>query len=122
MALALTPRVLQAAYDYLCETDPFRRWNLPDSEDVVFKVNKNPKVFGFYYLDHGGKHTIEASCKSIAHTETLMKLMSHEMIHLHLQITGWETKSTDPNVHNAAFRKFAAQACKHHGWDIKAFF
>ena len=122
MSLTLTPNMLAAAYDYLCETEPFSKWNLPDSEDVVFKVSKKQKEFGCYYLNADSKHTIEASCRSISHTETLMKLMSHEMIHLYLEKMGWESKSTDANTHNAAFRRFAAQVCRFHGFDQKAFY
>ena len=122
MSLPLSKEMLAAAYDFLCTTPPFSRWNLPDSEDVTFKVVKNHKIFGCYYLNLDKGHTIEASCSSVAHTETLMKLMAHEMIHLHLEKMGWESKSTNANVHNKAFRRFASQVCKYHGFDQKAFY
>jgi len=51
-----------------------------------------------------------------------MMFMSHEMIHLHLEATGMESRSGDANTHNMAFRKLAARVCKLHGFDPKAFY
>ena len=41
---------------------------------------------------------------------------------MRLEITGMESRSGGPNTHNIAFRKFAAQVCKIHGFDPKAFY
>ncbi len=121
MTLPLSPDTLAAAYDYLRTTPPFNRWNLPDSEDVLFSVVKTPRDYGWYQWD-GKRHTISASKASIGHTVTLMRLMAHEMIHLHLEETGMESKNRNNNTHNAAFRKIAATVCRVHGLDPKAFY
>lgn len=118
--LPLTPETVAAAYDFLLTCPPFNKWNLPDSEDVTFRVTKRRDVFARYIWD--GCHTIEASSASIGHTATLFEKVGHEAIHIHLRQTGMESRSNDPNVHKAAFRKCAAQACKIHGWDLKAFY
>lgn len=118
--LPLTAEVLAAAYDYLAATEPFCRWNLPDSEDVAFKVSKARDAFAKYHYD--GTHCIEVSAAAVGHTATLMQCMAHELIHLHLRLTGMESRSASQNVHNAPFRKLAATACKIHGWDLKAFY
>lgn len=118
--LPLTPEVLAAAYDYLCATPPFNRWNLPDSDDVTFRVIKSRKVFAQYVWD--GSHAIEVSSAMVGHTMTLMETMGHEMTHLYLRLTGMESKSNVPTVHNMAFRKLAAQVCGVHGFDPKAFY
>lgn len=120
MTLPLTSESLAAAYDYLRTTPPFCRWNLPDSEDVVFKLSRRRKEAGRYQWD-GERHTITASIYGIGYTESLMRFMGHEMIHLYLERMGWESRAHSAEVHNAAFRKFAAQVCKHHGFDLKAF-
>jgi len=120
MCLTLTPEVLASAYGYLIATTPFSAWNLPDPEDVRFKVSKSRKAFAQYIWD-GDSHAIEVSASLVGHTETLMATMAHEIIHLHLRLTGMESRSRDPNVHNAAFRKLAAIACKVHGFDPKSF-
>jgi len=121
VSLILTPENLATAYDYLRSTQPFSRWNLPDSEDVVFRVGRAPRSFGWYQWD-GGRHTITASEKAIGHTSTLMLIMAHEMVHLHLEATGMESRTGDTSIHNAAFRKCAAQVCRFHGFDPKAFY
>jgi hypothetical protein len=121
MTLPLTTEMMAAGYDYLATTPPFSGWNLPDSEDVVFKLSRRPREFGRYQWD-GSRHTITASVKSIAHTSTLMQFMSHEMIHLYLEKMGWESVGGNEDTHNAAFRKFAVQVCKRHGYDPKAFY
>jgi len=118
--LPLTPEVLAAAYDYLAACEPFCKWNLPDSDDIKFRVIRSNKVFAQYVYDGG--HTIEVSSANVGHTKTLMETMAHELIHLHLRLTGMESKSSNPNVHNMPFRKLAAQACRVHGWDLKAFY
>jgi hypothetical protein len=75
MALPITPETIAAAYDYLTTTPPFSGWNLPDSEDVLFKLSRGEREFGFYRWD-GGHHTNTASVKAIGHTATLMRFMS----------------------------------------------
>lgn len=121
MTLPLTKEMLAAAYEYLCLTPPFVRWNLPESEDVKFSVGKLRGRFAEYQWD-GKCHTIKLASNAIAYTDTLMRMLAHEMIHAHLEQTGMESRAESADIHNAAFRKFAAQACKFHGWDPKAFF
>jgi hypothetical protein len=121
MTLPLTTEMMAAGYDYLATTPPFSGWNLPDAEDVVFKLSRGEREFGFYRWD-GERHTITASVKAIGYTVTLMRFLSHEMIHLYLEKMGWESVGGGPNTHNAAFRKFAVQVCKYHGFDPKAFY
>src|SRR5215475_4729604 len=36
--LHLTPEALENAYEYLRATLPFRRWNLPHADELVFRV------------------------------------------------------------------------------------
>jgi hypothetical protein len=123
MTLPLTAEMLACAYEYLRHTPPFSRWNLPEPEDIKFETSRHPKEAGRYIWDPNvKKHIIRASMRGIGHTESLMKFMAHEMIHLHLRIMKWESRAASEEVHNAAFRKFAAQACKWHGFDPKAFY
>lgn len=121
MALCLTPETLAAAYQYLCTTEPFKAWSLPDAEDVGFKVVRTRLKQAWYQWD-GERHTITASQGRIAQTTTLMQAVAHEMILLHLEEIGMESRSHSCDTHNAAFRVLAAQVCKAHGWDVKAFY
>lgn len=121
MTLPLKPETLAAAYEYLRSLPPFSAMKLPDSDDVEFWISKRDQEFGRYQWT-GERHRISMSEKSIGHSDTLFRYLSHEMIHLHLQAAGLESKSTSLNVHNTQFRKIAARVCKIHGFDPKAFY
>jgi hypothetical protein len=112
--------MLAAAYDFLCTTPPFRDWSLPDSEDVVFKVTRSRRWFARYRWD-GRRHTIEISVNAVAYSDTLLAKLSHEMIHLHLEELGMDARGTD-DTHSGAFRNLAAEVCKIHGFDPKAYY
>jgi hypothetical protein len=113
--MRLTAPILQAAYDFLRTTLPFRRWNLPPGEDVDFKVSKDHSAIGTYQIRDD--HTITISGARVCHTATLIVTMAHEMVHLAQVEDGSATRT----MHNAAFRRMAKLVCKHHGFDPKEF-
>lgn len=121
MTLPLTPDIMAAAYDLLRTTPPYRGWRLPDSDDVVFKVSRRHSEYARYQWN-GEHHVIEISQHGVGHMSTLLEKTGHEMIHMHLEIRGIESRAPSLNVHNSHFRRFAAQACRYHGWDPKAFY
>lgn len=115
--LPLSPETLAAAYDYIRTTPPFRRWNLPEPEDVRFVVVPNTKCFGWCKCDKGVRPIIAISSKMVEKTQELMETMAHEMIHLHEHhngVRGW-------GEHGKAFQAYAARVCKIHGFDPKTF-
>jgi len=116
MAITLTPDVLRAAYDYLSACRPFSEWNLPDSDDIVFKVAKCPRHYGWYDIAHG-RHMIFISRRCVTSGNCLLSTMAHEMLHLHQNLSGMESNDD----HNQAFIKLAAQICRVHGFDLKSF-
>lgn len=120
MTLPLTPATLEAAYEYLRTTPPFSSWSLPDGDEVKFSVVKSRKHFAHYRWD-GTHHTIAVSSNAVGLTATLIEKMGHEMIHLHLEEAGMESRGTE-NTHGVWFRKFAVEACAVHGWDVKGFY
>lgn len=120
-ALPLTPETLAAAYDYLATCEPFRGWSLPESDEILFKVVRTRQKQAWYQWD-GKRHTITVSQGRVGQTLTLLQAVAHEMIHLHLEESGMESKAHSCDTHNAAFRVLAAQACKVHGFDPKAFY
>lgn len=120
MPLPLSAEMLETCYEFLKTTPPFCRWNLPEGEDVKFRVGKQAAKFAEYQWD-GKQHSVAMSGAAIGHTTTLIEALAHEMIHMHLEERGWESRGSHA-THNAAFRKFAAQVCKHHGFDPKAFY
>lgn len=115
MTLRFTPETLQAAYAFLAETPPFDKWNLPDAEEIKFKVARNPNMHGWH--DHlGGKHTIAISRPCVGSTMNLIVTMAHEMVH----VREWQLKVRGVH-HGAAFKKLAHTVCKHHGFDHTMF-
>lgn len=116
MTLPLTPDTLRAAYEYLATTPPFNRWNMPDSEDVEFRVASSRRICG-WYRRVGGKHRITISSGTIGRTASLIETVAHEMIHLHQGDTCMENQAQ----HNAAFMKLAAKVCGVHGFDERLF-
>lgn len=112
---------MAAAFDYLRTTPPFHRWKLPSADQIKFKLSRSRVEYGNYQWS-GSQHVITASVHAIGHTMTLMQFMAHEIIHLHLELTGKESKRGGRNTHNAAFRKLADKVCKYHGFDLKAFY
>lgn len=121
MTLPLTPETLEAAYEYLRTTPPFSGWNLPEGEDVKFVVSKSDRDIAAYKWN-GKQHTICLSAKFIGHSDTLLVYLAHEMVHMHLEERGIESRNGGPDTHNMAYRKYAAQVCKFHGFDPKAFY
>lgn len=117
MTLALTTDTLRTAYEFLSTTPPFRDWNLPDGDDVRFRVVRNSREFAWHNVKDG-QHIIAVSERLVGHTSTLLMTMAHEIIHLHQAHCGMETPGND---HNEAFGLLAEDVCRHHGFDPKAF-
>lgn len=119
MSLKLTPEVLRQAYEFLDSTEPFVRWNLPDSHNIKFKVVRAPSRLGrFCYCTDGTELCIEISARNIGHTINLLTTMAHEMVHVYQMCVKMDKGTGE---HNAAFKKLAAQVCKSHGFDPKLF-
>lgn len=117
MSVLITRDALRAAYDFLCETPPFNKWNLPDSEDIEFKVAKDPSTMGWHTFD-GTKHVVVVSSATVGHTSNMIETLAHEMIHVHEAHSKACSRGAE---HSAAFRRWAAQVCRIHGFDPKAF-
>ena len=118
MSLPLTPQILEAAYEYLRACPPFDTWKLPPGEEIEFNVIGLSDREGHYTrYCRTEDHIIAVSQKRIGHTNSLMCVIAHELIHLKQAIDKTETK----NMHNADFRKWAGVVCHLHGWDERQF-
>lgn len=117
MTLRITPDMLAGVYGFLQTTPPFYKWNLPDPDDVVFKVCGSYKIRGYYLWDNG-RHIIGISRQFVGYAPSLIETMAHEMIHLHQRDSKMETPNTQ---HNAAYRKLAERVCRVHGFDPTLF-
>jgi len=118
MTLRLTPEMLATAYEFLRASAPFRAWRLPESDDVEFHVIGARDRRGHYCSGDGVLHRIAISAANVGHSETLIRTIAHEMVHLHQREQRLETPNTE---HNAEFWHLARLVCIHHGFDPRAF-
>ena len=116
-SLQLTPLMIRSCYDFLNTTEPFLEWNLPDSDDIIFRVGKDASCYGWHLL-RNGRHTIVVSSATVGHTLQLVTTVSHEMIHIHEHIAKTATRGVK---HNRAFAKYSAIVARIHGFDPKGF-
>jgi len=120
--MQLTPEIIRAAYDYLSETEPFNKWNLPNGEDIVFRVTKPAKWTGktmgcTHCTIHEGDRCsfiLDISGTHHHHTASLMLTMAHEMIHVHQR---HNCINRGKKSHDATFKKYALEVCEIHGFD-----
>lgn len=115
MTLPLTTETLRAAYDFLNETPPFNKWNLPDGEEIEFRVVRDRKRYAWHDLTNG-KNIIAVSSLNVGHTVSLVRVMAHEMVHVHER-----RSSCNATGHSRAFTRWGAMVSKYHGFDPKDF-
>jgi hypothetical protein len=117
MTLRITADLLRATYDMLNCCAPFDKFNLPDGEDVTFRVIKDKTLYGWYQQD-GDQHVIAVSSAKCGHLFTVVMTMAHEMVHLIQRESGMDVKRS---FHGPAFQKLATKVCDHLGFDPKMF-
>lgn len=115
-AFHLTPDMMEAAYEYLRLTPPFKVWRLPDPDDVDFHVLKTDRIHGDCGY-HDGRTYIRVSIAMVGNSNSLMSVMAHEMIHQRQWLTGSKSK----NGHDKFWHRAADRTCAWHGWDRKTF-
>lgn len=118
MTLRLTPDMLIGAYEFLRACEPFRAWRLPHADEIEFRVINARDRRGHYCRGDEARHCIAVSAANVGHTETLIRTLAHEMIHLFQRERALETPNTE---HNAAFKRLARLVCLYHGFDPRAF-
>src|SRR5690349_19060220 len=98
MTLRLTPDMLAAGYDFLRTTDPFRRWKLPEADELGFHVVRKAGLSADFGVE-AGIPFIRLSEASNGHIDTVLASLAHEMIHLRQHLTG------DRELHGPRFRR-----------------
>lgn len=114
MTLRLHPDLIAAGYDFLRQSQPFKGWRLPESDEVGFGIVEDPTIFADFCLMNG-EPLIRVSGMN-GHTNTLLATIAHEMIHLYQHI-----HKLDKGDHNADFWNRAKRICAIHGFDPKTF-
>ena len=113
----LTPNILAAAYEYIRSVAPASDWKLPPAEQVEFRVSRDKNALGTHTTYKWTKeHIITISSSKISHSDTLLQVLAHEMVHAAMAEAG-----NEPVSHNRAFWERAVPLCANMGWDPKAF-
>lgn len=117
----ITEELARTAYDFLCETEPFRQWNMPAGEEVKFlvwtpRLKKDKGTFASYQWD-GAQHVIRINQNKHGHTPVVLMSMAHEMIHLYIEVAAIKQK----HPHDKVFKLLGQEVCYWHGWDPTQF-
>ncbi len=112
--MQVTPELLEATYELLRMMRPFRAWNLPHADNVVFRVIKGTRLYG-QHCGEDNKHEITISATRHTSLGILLATMAHEMVHAHQHIR------KDRDAHGKTFQHYADQVCKQMGFDRGSF-
>ena len=118
--LRLTPDMVEGAYEYLRTSDPFRKFGLPEGDELGFRVTRHNDRAGHFRSEAlpGKFHDFAISEIFVTTSRLLIETVAHEMIHLYQEIKGTGSERVQ---HNAEFRRLARQVCSIHGFDPKTF-
>lgn len=114
----LNPDQLANTYEFLRALEPFKKYRLPDADQVEFCVTRHRDRAGDHtiYCDTD-EHIIRASACHVTTVFGLIRLMAHEMIHMVQTIEGTNTKV----MHNKEFKRLAKIVCEIQGYEFKTF-
>lgn len=119
MSLHITPEMMEATYELLLHTLPFKRWKLPSADEVSFVVIETDHFAADYNFLAGKTHRIRINNKWIGSLPKLLICIAHEMVHMRLEC---ECVSDQLSAgHGPPFQKLARLVCKHHGFEEKSF-
>ena len=108
--IPITAQTCRATYDWLLHFPPFNRWHLPPSRKITFYVVDYVGEEAEY--DHD-KMTLRVSKARVGTYAMLIRVMSHELIHVHEHFAGKWTVKHD----SAFFKRCRAMVCKHFEFD-----
>lgn len=111
----IAPDDLERGYVLLKGTLPFRRWKLPDPDDVVFeaKTIDRPATDGSQgqHWHDGTHHHIGVNPARHRTLGAMLLTLAHELCHLRAHDLG------ETSYHGQIFHKLADLTCRHHGFD-----
>lgn len=117
MGIRINLPIVEAMYDTLRLTKPFVRWKLPDADDISFAITRSKTDRGEFYINSKGHATLGVSEVLCTTLDELMRILAHEMCHLHEHLHG-----PRKDVHHGSwFNAAADKVCKAHNFDRGAF-
>jgi len=112
----LTPDILEAAYEFVRATPPFKGWHLPPGDQVEFFISRS-RTHAADVQDIGGRWRIRVNDRWCGNYASLVKYMMHEMTHMSQGI-GCPTEQA---LHGRDFLARAKAVCRIHHIDPKIF-
>lgn len=113
----ITPDMMEAAYRLLLTTLPFRRWSLPDPDNIDFIVSMHRDRHAHCrpYKHQPGRYEIAVSAYKVKTIALLIECIAHEIVHVEQDKRGMRDN------HGKGFKRLALTVCRRHNWDIEAF-
>lgn len=105
--IPVTADTIKAVYVLLRSFPPFNRWDLPAADELTFYVVDYKGEWAEY---HPERKTIRVSTARVSTFLSLLQAVAHENCHLRQDISG---RYPVKNAHNADFKRYAKQVCKH---------
>lgn len=117
MTIQVTVELVEAVYEMLRMTKPFKGWKLPHADDISFAMIRKPGTSGEFYVNPNGIPYICINDKFHHTLQELMKTVAHEMCHLYEHLYYFRQDIH----HGAIFRQCADRVCRIHQFDRGAF-
>lgn len=118
MKIILTPAVLEAGYELLRCTSPYKGWKLPPADDVIFKIIGGKDRSADHQVDEHERHILRVSQTDHRSLRTLLETLAHEMCHMREYQLGHARNDVH---HGAVFKQLGLRVCAIHGFDPGSF-
>lgn len=113
MSIKISVVTIEATYELLRGTMPFRRWQLPSGDDMSFWITRDKTVRGEFFLMDGKTPTIAVNDVFHHTLDELVRTVAHEMCHLKEHL-----RNGRKDVHHGGeFKRLARLVCNHHSFD-----
>lgn len=116
MGILINHEIVEAVYELLRLTPPFRGWKLPHADEVEFHLMVTEAFFGDHVLENG-KHRIRLSVPNHKTLARLTETLAHEMTHMKDAENGGRCTAH----HGKRFKRLARTVCRYHVFDPGAF-
>lgn len=117
MSIQVSIEILEATYELLRATDPFKRWKLPQADEISFSIIRNKSSRGEFYINKKSEPTICVNDKYHHTLDELLRTVAHEMCHL----VDYRSGVRSDVHHGWTFNQMADRVCKFHSFDRGAF-
>ena len=114
MSIKISIPVVEAAYELLRTTAPFKAWKLPRADEISFKLTGSKTDKGSCHVSAGREMYLLEVSQVCHHTlDELLKTLAHEMCHLR----EFQLNVRKDVMHGKDFNRLADNVCRVHQYD-----